>query len=104
MKKVFTADKNSYGSGFYEVCDTLDELKRAIVEQQCMFIEEGVIKYQTYSEDLFKEALADGEYTMYTVDLHPDEEIVFNEYDGKSWFKIEKIDKGILSRSRRVEE
>ena len=27
MKKVFTAQKNSYGSGFFNVCDSLDELK-----------------------------------------------------------------------------
>ena len=40
MKKVFTADKRSYGSGFYEVCDTLEELKRAIVYHELQFLEE----------------------------------------------------------------
>lgn len=102
MKTVFTADKNSYGSGFYEVCDTLDELKRAIFEQHRFKGNDD--KVIIYTEDLFKEALDYGEYTMYTVDLHPDEEIVFSEYDGKSWFKIERIDKSVLSRTRRVEE
>ena len=103
MKKVFTADKNSYGSEFYEICNSLEELKRAIIDH-CYYMFEDEDPERVYSDELFKEACAEGSYVPYVVDLHPDEEIVFSEYDGKSWFRIERIDKSVLSRSRRVEE
>lgn len=103
MKKVFTADKSSYGAEFWTVCDTLDELKRAIIDH-CYYMFEDEDLERVYSDSLFKEACAEGGYTPFEVDLHPDEEIKFDGYDGTSWFSIEKIDKGILSRSRRVEE
>jgi hypothetical protein len=103
MKKVFTADKQSYGSGFFQVCNSLEELKRAIIDHHCyMFDDED--SERVYSDDLFKEACAKGQYTPFEVDLHPEEEIVFDGYDGQSWFKIEKIKKGVLSRSKRIEE
>lgn len=103
MKKVFTADKQSYGSGFFEVCNTLDELKKAIIDH-CYYMYEDEDPERVYSDDMFKKACAERLYTPFVVDLHPDEEIVFSEYDGKSWFKIERIDKSVLSRTRRVEE
>ena len=42
MKKVFIAEKKSYGSEFYYECKTLDELKKAIVyhELYCYFDED----------------------------------------------------------------
>ena len=103
MKKVFTASKGSYGAEFYEICDSLEELKRAIVYHELQFSDD---KYtdDKYTEELFIEAKQDGEYTLYEINLHPDEEIQFSGYDGQSWFTIEKKDKGILSRSKRVEE
>lgn len=103
MKTVFTAVKSSYGSEFYEICDTLEELKRAIIDH-CYYMFEDENLERVYSDDLFKEACAEELYIPYAVDLHPDEEIEFHGYDGQSWFTIEKIDKNILSRSRRVFE
>ena len=91
MKKVFVADKNSYGLEFYEICDTLDELKRAIVAHELCF-EDYSYTNGMYTEELFKKHCKDGEYTLYEVDLHEEEEITFSEYDGKSWFRIEKIE------------
>ena len=103
MKTVFTADKHSYGSEFYEICNSLEELKKAIIDH-CYYMFEDEDPERVYSDELFKEACAEGSYVPYVVDLHPDEEIVFDQYDGKSWFKIERIDKSVLSRTRRVEE
>jgi hypothetical protein len=103
MKKVFTASKQSYGSGFYQVCNTLEELKRAIIDH-CYYEFEDDDPERVYSDDLFKEACAEGGYSPYVVDLHPDEEIIFSEYDGSSCFKIEKINKMLLSHFRPIEE
>jgi hypothetical protein len=103
MKKVFVADKNSYGSEFYEICDTLDELKRSIVAHELRFEDESYTD-EMYTEELFKKHCKDGEYTLYEVDLHEEEEITFNQYDGQSWFRIEKIEVNILSKRKRVEE
>jgi NAD(P)H-flavin reductase len=103
MKKVFTASKGSYGTEFFDIKDSIDELKKAIVYHELQFSDNEYTD-DKYTEELFIEARADGEYTLYEVDLHPDEEIQFDGYDGQSWFTIEKIDKGILSRSRPIEE
>jgi hypothetical protein len=103
MKKVFTADKRSYGTEFYEICNSLEELKKAIIDH-CYYMFEDEDPERVYSDALFKEACAKGLYVPFVVDLHPDEEIEFDGYDGQSWFKIEKIDKGILSRTRPIEE
>jgi len=90
MKKVFAANKSSYGSEFYGECETLDELKRAIVAHEYRFSKEPV----EYSEEVFNE-IAD--YTMYEIDLHDEEYIQWHEYDGTSWFRIEKKVSNLLS-------
>lgn len=102
MKKVFTADKLSYGSEFYEICDSLEELKKAIIIH-CYYMFEDEDPDRVYSDDLFKKACEEGEYFPYAIDLHPDEQIVFSEYDGKSWFKIEKIKQNLLSTVTKIE-
>ena len=90
MKKVFVADKRSYGSEFYDECETLDELKRAIVAHEYRFSREPV----EYSEEVFNKI---PDYTMYEVDLHDEEYIQWHEYDGNSWFTIEKKVPNLLS-------
>ena len=101
MKKVFVANKSSYGTEFYDICDTLDELKRAIVSQELQFEDEEYTD-NMYTEELFKKHCKDGEYTLYEVDLHEEEEITFGGYDGQSWWRIEKIDPKILSKSKYI--
>jgi len=44
---------------------------------------------------LFKKHSTD--YTLYEVELHDEEYIQWHEYDGKSWFSIEKKDPKLLS-------
>jgi hypothetical protein len=103
MKKVFVANKRSYGSEFYEVCDTLENLKRAIVAHELEF-EDDSYTDEMYTEELFKKHCEDGEYTLYEVELHEEEEITFGSYDGQSWFRIEKIHPNILSNYRQIRE
>lgn len=98
MKKVFVANKGSYGTGFYKECDTLDELKREIVYHEIGRFSDSA--YNLYSEELFKENSED--YILYEVDLHDDEIITFSEYDGQSNFDIEKKDWNMLSLVTRV--
>ena len=98
---VYAADKRSYGTALSDVFDTLDGLKKEIVKQ-----EEAYERYTTgeeyytddmYTEELFKKWAKDGEYELYEIHLNEDEEIMFGEYDGQSWFHIEKKDPNILS-------
>ena len=105
---VYAADKGSYGTGFSYVFDTLDELKKKIVAQ-----EERSERWATeseeytddmYTEELFKKWSKDGEYELYEIHLHEDEQIMFGEYDGQSWFHIEKKDENILSTTKRIED
>ena len=98
MKTVFTANKGSYGSEFMEVYDTLDKLKRAIVDHTFQFREKP-----EYSEELFEECATQHQFTLYEVQLHDEERISFGEYDGKSWFTIEKKVENIFSTSERIE-
>jgi hypothetical protein len=99
MEKLFVANKSSYGAEFYNECNTLDELKRAIVYHELRW--EKDYSPEMYTEELFKEHSID--YTLYEVDLHDDEEIVFHhvyaneEYHTDSWFTIEKKDKSRFS-------
>ena len=99
MKTVFTANKDSYGLEFMEVYDTLDELKRAIVSHTFLFEEEK----PEYSEELFRKCVTEKRFTLYEVQLHDEECIVFGEYDGTSWFGFEKKDRNILSTCKRIE-
>ena len=103
MKKVFVANKRSYGSEFYDVCDTLEDLKRAIVAHELQF-EEDEYTDDMYTEELFKKHCKEGEYSLFEVNLHPEEEITFGGYDGQSWFNVEKIDPNILSTYRQIRE
>jgi hypothetical protein len=129
MKKIFTAGKGSYGSGFFTICDSLDELKKAIVSEYYQFgihPEDDVISIidkdltksikedeylsrrieysdDMYSEELFLHVKKDGRFTLYEIDLHDEEEIQFDEYDGQSWFSIEKKEPNILSKLKYVE-
>lgn len=94
MKKVFVANKSSYGAEFYEECDTLNELKRAIVVHELRF-EDFAYTDDKYTEELFKEHST--AYTLYEIDLHDEEYIQWHEYDGTSWFTIAKRVSNLLS-------
>ena len=98
MKTVFTANKDSYGLEFTQVCDTLDELKRAIVSHTLQFEE----KCPEYSEELFRECATQKSFTLHKIQLHDEECITFGEYDGTSWFNIEKKVNDILSTVERI--
>ena len=107
MKKVFAADKRSYGSDFMREFGTLDELKKGIVENELWFemydYEKSKSNYtdDMYTEELFKEHSES--YTLYEIDLHDDEKLEWNEYDGQSSFRIVKKEVEILSTMKQVE-
>ena len=129
MKTVFTAKKNSYGSGFFTICDSLDELKKAIVSDYYLYgidLEDDVlsiinkdltksvkedeylsrrIEYSDdmYSEEVFLHVKEEGEFTLCKIDLHDEEEIEFDEYDGQSWFNIVKKEPNILSTTKWIQ-
>ena len=96
MRKVFVADKHSYGAEFFVECNSLIALEKAIVEHEERWEKEKL----PYSEELFKELSVD--YILYEVDLHDSEQIVFSEYDGSSRFKIEKKVSNLLSTKREI--
>ena len=106
MKKVFAADKHSYGSDFIREFNTLDELKRAIVEHELyyeMYDAETMTSSYTddmYTEELFKEHSKG--YRLFEIDLHEDERLEWSEYDGQSYFSIVKIEPKILSIMKQV--
>jgi hypothetical protein len=103
MKKVFIADKSSYGSEFYNECKTLDELKRDIVSHELYYYsDEEPYTNDMYTEELFKKHSTD--YTLFEVELHDEEYIQWHEYDGKSWFSIEKKDPKLLSIVKGIKE
>ena len=107
MTKVFAADKRSYGSDFMREFGTLDELKKGIVENELWFemydYEKSESNYtdDMYTEELFKEHSES--YTLYEIDLHDDEKLEWNEYDGQSSFRIVKKEVEILSTMKQVE-
>lgn len=86
---VYTAAKDSYGTGFFQVCNTLDELKRAIVAQEIDNVE---YTDDMYTEELFEKLKEKGQYHLAKVKLHPTEKVEFDEYDGASGFFIVKKD------------
>jgi hypothetical protein len=106
MKKVFAADKSSYGSDFMREFNTLEELKRGIVENELWFdmydYEKSESNYtdDMYTEELFKEHSES--YTLYEIDLHDDEQLEWSEYDGQSSFRIVKKEVKILSTMKQV--
>ena len=107
MKKVFAADKHSYGADFMREFNTLEELKRGIVENElyCEMYDydksESNYTDDMYTEDLFKEHSTG--YILYEIDLHDDERLDWSEYDGQSCFKIVKKEPKILSTMRRID-
>jgi len=99
METVYVANKES-GEGFFTICKSLIELKLSIILTQTQYDEyEGYKAFDNerqrfnyfnnkYSEELFEKHKHEGEYTLYKVELHEDEEIRFEEYDGRSSFSI----------------
>ena len=106
MRKVFAAEKFTYGSDFMREFDTLEELKRGIVEHELyldMYNEKtGETEYNDsmYTEELFMEHSKG--YTLYEIDLHEEEKLYWTEYDGQSYFTIEKINPKILSSKKKI--
>jgi len=98
MKTVFTANKSSYGSEFTQTFNSLEELKKGIVDHEHYFDDEE--DTPEYSEELFEKASKS--YSLYKIELHKDEKVVFGDYDGQSWFHIEKKDPNILSKAVRI--
>jgi hypothetical protein len=101
MKTIFTANKSSYGTEFFREFDTLEELKKGIVAHELYFIMFNFDNSETeyndtlYTEELFKKH--SDSYTLYKIDLHEDEKILWSGYDGQSSFCIVKKDPQILS-------
>jgi len=106
MKKVFAAQKNSYGADFMREFNTLEELKRGILENELyseMYdYDKSESKYNDtmYTEELFKQHSMS--YMMYEIDLHDDETLDWSDYDGQSYFTIVKIEPEILSTMKRI--
>ena len=107
MTKVFAAHKHSFGADFMREFNTLDELKRGIVENELwseMYdYEKSESNYNDtmYTEELFKEHSES--YTLYEIELHEDEQLEWSEYDGQSSFRIVKKEVEILSTMKQVE-
>jgi hypothetical protein len=99
MRKVFVADKHSYGTEFLREFNTLEELKKGIVEHE-LYFEMSDYDNSMYTEELFKEHSKD--YTLFEIELHNDEMLSWNEYDGQSYFSIVKKDPQILSIRKRI--
>jgi hypothetical protein len=104
MKKVFAAHKHSYGADFMIEFNTLDELKRGIVEHELYYydIETMTDGYtdDMYTEELFKQNSKS--YTLFEIELHEDERLDWSEYDGQSYFSIVKIEPKVLSTMKQV--
>jgi len=106
MKKVFAAQKHSFGADFMREFNTLDELKRGIVENELWFdmydYEKSESNYNDtmYTEELFKEHSES--YTLFEINLHEDERLEWSEYDGQSSFRIVKKKVEILSTMKQV--
>jgi len=106
MKKVFAAHKHTYGADFMKEFNTLDELKRGIVDHELYYdlydSETMTTKYtdDMYTEELFKEHSKG--YTLYEIDLHEEEQLRWTEYDGQSYFSIVKIEPKVLSTMKPV--
>ena len=107
MTKVFAADKHSYGSDFMREFNTLDELKKGIVENELyynFYDSETMTSSYTddmYTEELFKEHSKS--YTLFEIDLHNDERLDWSDYDGQSYFSIVKKEPEVLSTMKRID-
>ena len=106
MRKVFAAHKHSYGADFMREFNTLDELKRGIVDHELyydLYDSETMTSPYTddmYTEELFKENSKS--YTLFEIELHEDERLDWSEYDGQSYFSIVKIEPIILSTMKQI--
>jgi hypothetical protein len=94
MKKVFTADAGEFGVGFTIICDSLDELRRVITK--------WYYPERKYSMVLYREAKKKGMFILYEIDLHDDEQILFDDYDGCTTHYIAKKKVDILSTSTQL--
>jgi hypothetical protein len=107
MKKIFAADKQTYGADFMREFNTLEELKRGIVENELYSEMYDYVKSKSnytddmYTEELFK--IHSVGYILYEIDLHDDEKLEWSEYDGQSCFRIVKKKTEILSTMKRVD-
>jgi hypothetical protein len=107
MTKVFAAQKNSYGADFMREFNTLEELKKGILENELyseMYdYDKSESKYNDtmYTEELFKQHSMS--YMMYEIDLHDDERLDWSDYDGQSYFSIVKKEPEILSTMKRID-
>ena len=95
MKKVYLANKSTFGSEFIDTYDSLEELKQAIYDNFAYGYD--------YSEQVVKECIEDAGLSLYEVNLHDDEDIIFDQYDGQSWFTVVKKPEFILSTTSRIE-
>lgn len=100
-RTVYVADKSSYGASFECIFDSLHELKNGIIQNEHDVWSDDDEKIP-YSEELAEKCIREGGYTLYEVDLHDDEYISFDEYDGQSWFRIEKKNKNIFSTATKI--
>ena len=106
MTKVFAAEKYTYGSDFMREFDTLDELKRGIVEHELFFeMYDEVTRETNYTDDMYTEELFKEHskgYKLFEIDLHDDEKLCWSEYDGQSYFSIEKKKPQVLSKRKEI--
>jgi hypothetical protein len=107
MKKVFAADKQTYGADFMREFNTLEELKRGIVENELYSEMYDYDKSESnYTDDMYTEELFKVHsvgYILYEIDLHDDEKLEWSEYDGQSCFKIVKKKTEILSTIKSID-
>ena len=101
MKKVYLANKSTFGSEFIDTYDSLQELKQAIYDNFAYGYDYSE-KYEP-SEQAIKECIKDAGLSLYEVNLHDDEDIIFDQYDGQSWFTVVKKPEFILSTTSRIE-
>ena len=101
-RTVYVASKSSYGMSFECIFDSLHALKNGIIQNEHGIWDDDDEEVP-YSEELAEKCIIGGQYSLYKVDLHDDEYISFQEYDGQSWFTIEKKNKQILSTKTKIE-
>jgi hypothetical protein len=100
-KTVYVADKSSYGISFECIFNSLHDLKNGIIQNEHGIWHFGE-KEIPYSEELAMKCIKERGYTLYKVELHDDECITFDEYDGQSFFRIEKKVENILSTTTQI--
>lgn len=96
MKTIYTSKKYSYGPTFFAECDTLQDLKHAILRH---YSDHENFEYteDKFTEELFEKAVEEDEHVLFKVELHDNEELEFDQHNGESVFRIVKKDIEILS-------